>query len=99
MKRVAFPVLLILMINVVCTAQNITYSVVHGGENERDVNFEILGKVIQSAQGKHAHYLIRVGEFGRDGTDRPVPAARHHYLSAAFSGFLREFENFGAVFG
>ncbi|MBC7934283.1 MAG: hypothetical protein H7Y86_02835 [Rhizobacter sp.] len=45
MKRVIFPVLLTLLINMVSNAQNITYSVVHGGENEREVNFEILGKV------------------------------------------------------
>ena len=45
MKRIIFPVLLTVMMYMTATAQNITYSVVHGGENEKDVNFEILGKV------------------------------------------------------
>jgi hypothetical protein len=45
MKKIILPAFLFLLINLTVTAQNITYSAYHGGENERDVNFEILGKV------------------------------------------------------
>ena len=51
MKKIVFPVLCILLLSKFSAAQNITYSVVHAGENERDVNFEILGNV-------GANYLV-----------------------------------------
>jgi hypothetical protein len=51
MKKIILPAFLFLLINLTATAQNITYSEVHGGENEREVNFEILGKV-------GANYLV-----------------------------------------
>ena len=51
MKKILFPVLIIFLLCAGSFAQNITYSVVHQNERNRDVNFEILGKV-------GANYLV-----------------------------------------
>ena len=50
MKKL-LPIVVLLLLGSHCLAQNITYSVVHQNENNRDVNFEILGKV-------GANYLV-----------------------------------------
>lgn len=51
MKKILFPLLCLLLLNIASKAQNITYSVVHNNESDKETNFEILGKV-------GANYLV-----------------------------------------